>query len=269
MWWKTSKRTLSAIAAAALTVLASGVYAAPDNLPTANEVKPGKRMKIDGEYRISTLNKRILIDRGRAIALDGWRHMLFWQIKPGMVVIRDIKYRKNGRFTGRDLPLNGDWRARYNEATGVFSVVVDSGTGKYKYQLIPVDAATEDPYEEAEPVIQRVKANRQGDAYFPSVSACPGKQSYLSNGACWVCPDGYKRASLIREMDHPKACEKRKTWGKGPYKKAKRQSRGGMRCPAGQFHIAEKGVNGCYSCPTGYERDHSTRNSAMCQTLQG
>ncbi len=266
MWWKINQRIILSVLA--IVCAAPGAYAF--NLPTANEVQPGKRMKIDGEYRISTLNKRVLIERGRAIVLEGWKHMFFWDVKPGMVVIRDIKHRGDGRFTGHDLPLDGPWRAQYNRATGALSVVVKGPTGDYRYKLIPVDATAEDEeYIEPEPVIMRVKANRQGDAVLSIPKTCPGKQSYLSNGACWVCPNDYKRAKLTREMDHPKACVKRKSWGKGPFKKAKRQKVAGARCPSGQFHVAEKGVNGCYTCPTGYVRDLSTRNSAMCQTTQG
>ena len=267
MWWKTNQQTLKSLCVFVLAALMSVSVQAAGFLPTANEVNPGKRMKIDGEYRISTLNKRILIDRGRAIAIDGWKHMFFFDVKPGMVVIRDIKHRKNGRFSGQDLPLNGPWRAQYNKSTGVLSVVV-KGTVDYRYELIPVDGSVEDDgFDAPEPEMLRVKADRRGNAVLP-ITPCPGKQSYLSNGACWVCPSDYKRAKLTREMDHPKACVKRKSWGKGPFKKAKRKNIAGARCPSGQFDVAEKGVNGCYSCPAGYVRDNSTRNSAMCQIQQ-
>lgn len=245
--------------------------AARANLPTANEVTPGKRMALDGEYRISTLNKRVLMERGRVIALEGWKHMFLWDVEPGMVVIRDIRHVGGGRFTGRDLPLSGDWTAEFDKQTRKLSAEVEGPFGKYRYDLIPVGAGDgSDDYTqpEPEPETLRVKARRIGDAEFPIVSACPGRQSYLSRGACWVCPDGYKRAKLTREMDHPEACEKR-GWGKGPFRKAKRKNIAGARCPTGQFHIAEKGVNGCYQCPAGYQRDRSTRNSAMCLSRQG
>lgn len=244
--------------------------AARANLPTANEVIPGKASPVDGEYRVTGINKRILVDRGRAIVLEGWKHFFIWDIEPGMVVIRDIKHTGNGQFTGRDLPLDGDWQATYTKSNRRLSAVVNGPYGETRYELIPVDAA-DAPIEdiEPEPVALRVKANRMGDAVLPIVSHCPGGQSYLSRGACWVCPNNYKRAKLTREMDHPQACVKRKSWGKGPFKKAKRKSIAGARCPTGQFHVAEKGVNGCFRCPTGYVRDRATRNSAMCETRQG
>jgi hypothetical protein len=264
---KTLSLALLALTLASITVPSAN--AARANLPTANEVKPSKKMRIDGEYRISTLNKRVLVDRGRAIVLEGWKHMLLWDVEPGMVVVRDIKHVGNGQFTGRDLPLNADWRAQHNKANRSLSVVATGPMGATRYELVPVDAAYEDDEEPPVPVATSVKAKRMGNAVLPVVSSCPGKQSYLSNGACWTCSGGYKRAKLTREMDHPKACVKRGSWGKGPFKSAKRQNIAGARCPSGQFHIAEKGVNGCYRCPTGYSRDRSTRNSAMCMSRQG
>ena len=275
MWWKTIKQTglpcsfLILVFAGFAAVSAPDAQAARANLPTANEVTPGKPMRVDGEYRISTINKRILLERGRAIALEGWKHFLFWDIEPGMVVISDIRYVGNGRLKGNDLPLNGEWRAKYNRNTGKLRVVVDGATGKVNYDLIPVSGTSDYEEEPPEPVVLRVKAERMGNAVLPLVSSCPGKQSYLSRGGCWVCPNGYKRAKLTREMDHPQACVKRGSWGKGPFRGAKRKNIAGARCPSGQFHIAEKGVNGCYSCPTGYVRDNSTRNSAMCMSRQG
>ncbi len=275
MWWKTIKQTglsssfLVLVLAGLAMSSVSNAHAARANLPTANEITPGKRMKVDGEYRISTLNKRILVERGRAIVLEGWKHLFMWDVEPGMVVISDIKHRGDGRFTGRDLPLNGEWRAQYHKDTGRLSVVVHGATGKYKYELVPVSGTADYPEEPPEPVVLRVKAERIGNAVLPVVSSCPGKQSYLSRGSCWVCPNGYKRAKLTREMDHPDACVKRGSWGKGPFRGAKRKNIAGARCPSGQFHIAEKGVNGCYTCPTGYVRDNSTRNSAMCMSRQG
>ncbi len=248
----------------------SSASAARANLPTANEVVPGKASPLDGEYRVSSINKRVLLDRGRAIVLEGWKQFFIWDVEPGMVVIRDIQHTGNGKFTGRDLPLNGDWKATYNKSNRRLSAVVNGPYGETRYELIPVDAADQpDDVIEPEPVALRVAAERKGNAVIPVVTHCPGRQSYLSRGACWVCPTDYKRAKLTREMDHPEACEKRKSWGKGPFKKAKRKNVAGARCPSGQFHVAEKGVNGCYRCPQGYIRDKSTRNSAMCETRQG
>ena len=275
MWWKTIQQavlrasTLTLMLTALATVSIPSAHAARADLPTANEVKLGKRMRIDGEYRISTLNKRVLIERGRAVVLEGWKHMLFWDVEPGMVVIRNIRHVGNGQFTGRDLPLKADWRAQYNKGKRSLSVVTTGPAGTQRYELIPVDSDYHDIEETPEPRVMRVKADRVGNAVLPVVTSCPGKQSYLSGGSCWTCPSDYKRAKLTREMDHPKACVKRKSWGKGPFKSAKRKSIAGARCPSGQFHIAEKGVNGCYSCPTGYSRDRSTRNSAMCMSRQG
>jgi len=261
-----TQRLLARLLACLVLVSGAQSWAARAGLPTANEVRPSKALKLDGEYRISTLNKRILVDRGRAIALEGWKHLFLWDIEPGMVVIRDINYAGNGLYTGQDLPLKGAWEARLNDHDNSFSAVVTTSLGPVRYELIPVGAT--DTEEEAggehqEPTNQRVAANRMGNAKIPTIRSCPGKQSYLSRGACWKCPNGYKRAKLTREMDHPEACQRR-GFGSKDHPSARRLSDKRARCPATQFHVAESGVNGCYRCPPGSRRDTSIRNSTMC-----
>ncbi|MEP3227514.1 MAG: caspase family protein [Parasphingorhabdus sp.] len=81
-------------------------------LPYRDMVAPGKPMAIDGVWTISTLNKRLKIEKGRAYALDGWIHAQFWQIVSNMVVHRDIKRIGTGRYVGRDLSLNV--KSRFN-----------------------------------------------------------------------------------------------------------------------------------------------------------
>ncbi len=268
--WPRSFLALIAITLAFASI--SNAYAARADLPTANEVALGAATQWDGEYRISTLNKRILIQRGRAVVLEGWKHLFIWDIVPGMVVVRDIRQVDNSNMVGHDLGLNGEWRARYNPPKGSFNVVVAGPMGDYRYELIPANGADDRDsggYTEADPVELRVKARRIGNATPAVATKCPGKQSYLSRGSCWVCPNGYKRGKVTREMHQPDACVKRKSWGKGPFTKATRLKSARARCPAGQFHIAEKGINGCYSCPAQYVRDTSTRNSAMCKLRQG
>ena len=241
-------------------------HAARADLPTANEVSPGRRTQIDGIWRISTLNKRVRIDRGRAIAVDGWRHMLFWEVKPGMVVIEDI-HRSDGVYKGYDLLLQGPWRASYDRH-GRLDVMVNDSIG---FQLFPADDdgdyEEEDDYREAprEEKDRFIAAIRRGNAKLPSIATCPGKQSYLSNGACWTCPNGYKRAKITREMNHHQACKSRKN--KNKFTKATNITAKRARCPSGQFHVAERGINGCYICPKGSRRDKTTHNSTQCKVV--
>lgn len=76
-------------------------------LPYSHMVAPQQdAMPIDGVWTISTLNKRLKIEKGRAYAVDRWTHALFWQILPDMVVHRDIERTGVGRYVARDLSLN-------------------------------------------------------------------------------------------------------------------------------------------------------------------
>lgn len=92
---------------------------------------------------------------------------------------------------------------------------------------------------------KEVKATDHGKATY----GCPGKQDYLSDGACYRCPDGYKRANITRKMaGDPKACTKR-GWGKDP-KPATFVRDATFGCAKGQF----KHKGNCKSCP-----QHTTR----------
>ena len=86
------------------------------------------------------------------------------------------------------------------------------------------------------------------------VTGCPGKNNYKSKKKCYVCPPGYKRAKLSREMDHPQACEEQGkprhsyTPGTFVYKLETKL----LPCPSGQF----KHQGYCKSCPAGTIRLH-------------
>ena len=105
-------------------------------LPNITEVRPGEVTAIDGLWKISTINKLIRIDRGRAYAIDGWVHLFILKVQPAMVVIQDIVETEPGSFSGYDLPLLGAWAA---DVTGdrILDIVVAAKTGKVRYQLIP------------------------------------------------------------------------------------------------------------------------------------
>ncbi|GAA6153257.1 hypothetical protein NBRC116587_26770 [Pseudoteredinibacter isoporae] len=78
---------------------------------------------------------------------------------------------------------------------------------------------------------------------------CKGKQIYLSGGACYSCPKGYRRFSPTRKMTHPKACTKR-GWGNDTKKATYKWQANG--CPKNQFK--HKGY--CKKCPAGTKRIH-------------
>ena len=266
----------------------------PAALPDHSEVAPGQATAIDGEWKISTIGKRIRIERGRAWAVDGWVHFFSSEIRPGMVVIRDLRRSAAGRFRGKDLPLSGDFRGRIE---GDF---IDVSVGAVRYRLLPVKLADRRWFErerlaaltaqrpiaelprpvprkprkpsargcggEGEHPCKIVAAKRVGKA---AKLGCKGKQSYFSTlrgGSCWSCPKGYKRASPTRRMDHAKACKKRKSL-RGPWTQAKFQKRA-WGCPKGQFHMAKRGGS-CMKCPKGYKRIHAAgADTGRCRPVK-
>lgn len=99
------------------------------------------------------------------------------------------------------------------------------------------------------------------------IKGCPGKQSYRSDGGCYSCPTGYKRASLGRKMNHPKACQSRGL-PKHSYIPAKFEYKLDLTplpCPSGQF----KHNGYCKSCPEGSKRVHFLgADTGYCISLQ-
>lgn len=87
------------------------------------------------------------------------------------------------------------------------------------------------------------------------IKGCPGGNNYRSDGGCYTCPNGYKRASVTRKMNHPKACQSRGL-PKHQYGRAKlayKLDLNPLSCPKGQF----KHEGYCKSCPTGTTRVHA------------
>lgn len=74
-------------------------------LPSRYEVEPTDVLPIDGIWTISTIKKRIRIEKGRAYALDGWTHAMILKVLPEMVVLRNIRRTSAGKYEGDDLPL--------------------------------------------------------------------------------------------------------------------------------------------------------------------
>lgn len=115
-------RAFAAVATAALPSVAAGSFAPPAAaqipgipqvpkipafLPTVDAVPESDPMAIDGLWRISSLNKRIRIERGRAYAVDSWLHLFVLQIGPDMVVLQNFRRERAGVYTADDLPLQG------------------------------------------------------------------------------------------------------------------------------------------------------------------
>lgn len=109
----------------------------PAFLPMAHTVPQTQASPIDGEWVINTIGKRIRIQGGRAYAVDSWLHMFVLEIKPLMVVIKDIQRVGPGQYRGADLPLVGEWNAQLG-SDGTLTVSVASILGPVKYALMPV-----------------------------------------------------------------------------------------------------------------------------------
>ena len=109
----------------------------PAFLPDQGAVPATRPMPLDGIWQVSTNGKRIRIEGGRAYALDGWNHMLVLQIRPGMVVIRNITPTAPGRYSGDDLPLMGRWNAQVESSRSLL-VSVQGQMMPASYRLTPL-----------------------------------------------------------------------------------------------------------------------------------
>ncbi len=103
----------------------------------------------------------------------------------------------------------------------------------------------EEYYEEEEEAPKKIAAVKIRKAK----KGCKGKQIYLSSGACYACPNGYRRYSPTRKMTHPKACTERGLGRDTIKAKYMWQANG---CKKGQFK--HKGY--CKVCPEGSKRIH-------------
>lgn len=117
----------------------TGIPQIPAFLPLSHTVAPASEaMPLDGVWNITSINKRIRIDRGRAYAVDSWLHLFVLQVQPNMVVIKDIVKTGSGEYSGNDLPLLGVATFKAS-ATGNLDVTVQGPLGPIKYVLAPVE----------------------------------------------------------------------------------------------------------------------------------
>jgi len=107
----------------------------PALLPRRFDVPESEPLPIDGVWMISTIGKRIHIERGRAYVVDPWLHMFVLQVQPDMVVMRNVRQTGAGQYTADDLPLAGP-AAFTLRPDGNISVQVQSVLGPLSYDLI-------------------------------------------------------------------------------------------------------------------------------------
>lgn len=98
------------------------------DLPHHEDVQPLEAMAIDGVWQLKELGKKVVIDQGRVIALDGWTHMFLWSVEPGMVTSSNLREESAGRYTAYDnlLKSKTNWQLRKDgsiraKSTGFFA----------------------------------------------------------------------------------------------------------------------------------------------------
>lgn len=104
-------------------------------LPNRYAVDLAEPLPIDGVWRISTNDKRLRIERGRAFAVDGWNHVLLFKVKPDQVTMTNMREAEPGRYLGRDILLNGDAELTLR-ADGDLDVVVNLFPFPAKFKLL-------------------------------------------------------------------------------------------------------------------------------------
>lgn len=119
---------------------AAGIPQMDAFLQYETQVPPGQALPIDGDYTISTLGKRIRIDRGRSYALDPWTHAMTLKIRPNMVIGKDFRQISATEYTSQDLPLLGTATMKV-QPDGRIAVSVAS-IPPYNYVLLPVAGGT-------------------------------------------------------------------------------------------------------------------------------
>lgn len=129
------------------TYAQTGIPQIPAFLPLSHTVSPTSvAMPLDGVWNITSINKRIRIDRGRAFAVDSWLHLFVLQVQPNMVVIKDIVKTGAGEYSGNDLPLLGVATFKAS-LSGNLDVTVQAPLGPIRYVLAPVELENREWFE--------------------------------------------------------------------------------------------------------------------------
>lgn len=137
------KRALLAGLLASGTIMAAAPAHAQlaAGLPDMDSVAPSEATDADGTYIVSTINKRITIENGRAYVVDPWTQALFFRVKPGMVTLQNFRQTGPDRFEADDLPMMGKV-VFHRQPNGTLQGVVQGAMGEAKYALIPTEYAS-------------------------------------------------------------------------------------------------------------------------------
>lgn len=141
------RATLKTLLMAGALATSSAIISAPAQaqmpafLPVVEDVQPGEATDVDGTYVVSTINKRITIENGRAYVVDGWTHAFILAVKPGMVTLQNFRQTGPDTYEADDLPMMG--KVVFNrQPNGTLQGVVQGALGTAKYALVPTEYAT-------------------------------------------------------------------------------------------------------------------------------
>jgi hypothetical protein len=167
-------------------------------LPNKADVEEEEPFAIDGVWKISTIGKKIRIERGRAFAVDSWLHMFVLKVQPDMVVLQNFQKTGVGRYTADDLPLLGPATFELG-ADGNMNVSVKSVLGPISYRLIKREVDDLSAFEaeiaavNGDPVPSPLEATPdKGDVIpndSPPVDAPDSSEKYAQEKAPAAAPD--------------------------------------------------------------------------------
>jgi hypothetical protein len=118
-----------------------GATSAQAQLPDVATVAPGEATDVDGTYVVSTINKRITIENGRAYVIDPWTQALIFRIQPGMVTLQNFRQTGPDTYEADDLPMMGKVLFT-RQPNGTLQGVVKGVFGEAKYALVPTEYAS-------------------------------------------------------------------------------------------------------------------------------
>jgi hypothetical protein len=102
-------------------------------LPMSCNVPPTEAMPLDGFYMIAGMDKRIRIEKGRSYAVDSWMVMMVLEVRPNMVLTKDIVPTAPGQYTGYNLTFRKEETFQVAPAGSV-----ETKVGGASFTLIPL-----------------------------------------------------------------------------------------------------------------------------------
>lgn len=220
------------------------LLAAKALLPMSEDVPMSNRLAIDGVWQIEILQKNVRIEKGRVMAVDPWVHALIWEIEPNMVVQKDLRKVSPGQYSGYDLPLLGDFKARL-KSDGSLEYQVKGALGPVRFSLKPIELVDQNWFQDELASLPRL-----------------GQPQPITNPIVTPLPRPIKKPKYKDSIPFPypvpgdftPGCggEGQKLCNNKPaYKVSKAQKLG---CPGKRSHFSPRNGGECWSCPKGYKR---------------